>query len=257
MTFTHFWGRVTVPQADNSTANGSRGPFVPILCMMRIRVVLAEDNLLVREGLRQLLGTVEDIDVVAVCESREELLATIDRERPDAVLTDIRMPPGHSAEGIEVAHILRKTRPEVGLVALSQYADAEYALQLFESGSNGRAYLLKERVGDVAQIAHALREVVAGGSVVDPKVVEALVAARASRAKSPLQDLTPRERDVLAAVAEGKNNSTIGRDLFLTERSVEKHINSIFSKLGLTEERETHRRVRAVLLFLADQRGTG
>ncbi len=221
---------------------------------MPIRVVLAEDNLLVREGLRQLLATVEDIDVVAVCEGRDDLLETIERERPDVVLTDIRMPPGHSAEGIEVAHQLRRTRPAIGVVALSQFADAEYALQLFEGGSSGRAYLLKERVNDVEQIASALRAVAAGGSVVDPKVVEALVTARAARQQSPLGVLTARERDVLAAVAEGKSNAAIGRELFLAESSVEKHINSIFSKLGLSEEPEIHRRVRATLLFLADRR---
>jgi DNA-binding NarL/FixJ family response regulator len=219
-----------------------------------IRVVLAEDNLLVREGLRQLLATVEDIDVVAVCEGRDDLFDTIERESPDVVLTDIRMPPGHATEGIEVANQLRRTRPAVGLVALSQFADAEYALQLFEGGSSGRAYLLKERVNNVEQIASALREVTSGGSVVDPKVVEALVAARAARRESPLEALTARERDVLAAVAEGKSNSAIGRQLFLAESSVEKHINSIFSKLGLSEESEIHRRVRATLLFLTDQR---
>ncbi len=218
-----------------------------------IRVVLAEDNLLMREGLRQLLATVEDIEVVAVCEGRDDLLATIEREKPEVVLTDIRMPPGHSTEGIEVAHQLRQTSPAVGVVALSQFADAEYALQLFEGGSNGRAYLLKERVNNVEQIASALRAVAAGGSVVDPKVVEALVAARAARQQSPLEALTARERDVLAAVAEGKSNAAIGRELFLAESSVEKHINSIFSKLGLTEEPEIHRRVRAALLFLADR----
>ena len=221
--------------------------------VLPIRVVLAEDNLLVREGLRQLLSGLPDIEIVAVCSDRDELLATIELQHPDAVLTDIRMPPGHSAEGIEVAHRLRETSPATGVVALSQYADAEYALQLFEGGSTGRAYLLKERVSDVEQLAAALREVAAGGSVVDPKVVEALVTARAWRAESPLSTLTPREREVLATVAQGKNNAAIAAALFLTERAVEKHINSIFSKLGLTEERETHRRVRAALLFLADQ----
>jgi DNA-binding NarL/FixJ family response regulator len=218
-----------------------------------IRVILAEDNLLVREGVRQLLGTVSDIELVAVCTDRDSLLLAVEREKPDAVVTDIRMPPTNTNEGIEVAARLREASPKTGVVVLSQYSDAEYALKLFERGAAGRAYLLKERVSDLDQLVGAIREVVRGGSMVDPKVVEALIAARAQKAESPLDSLTPRERQVLSQVAEGKNNAAIASTLFLTERAVEKHINAIFSKLGLSEEREVHRRVKAALIFLSEE----
>jgi DNA-binding NarL/FixJ family response regulator len=218
-----------------------------------IRVVLAEDNLLVREGLRQLLATVPEIAVVAVCSDRDSLLAAVEAEKPEAVVTDIRMPPTNSDEGIEVAARLRATSPGTGVVVLSQFADAGYALRLFEKGSSGRAYLLKERVSDLDQLLNAIREVARGGSVVDPKVVEALIAARSRQKESALQSLTPRERDVLAAVAEGKNNAAIATALFLTARGVEKHINAIFSKLGLSEDEALHRRVKAALIFLAEE----
>jgi DNA-binding NarL/FixJ family response regulator len=218
-----------------------------------IRVILAEDNLLVREGVRQLLGTVSDIELVAVCTDRDSLLLAVEREKPDAVVTDIRMPPTNTNEGIEVAARLREASPKTGVLVLSQYSDAEYALKLFERGAAGRAYLLKERVSDLDQLVGAIREVVRGGSMVDPKVVEALIAARAQKAESPLDSLTPRERQVLSQVAEGKNNAAIASTLFLTERAVEKHINAIFSKLGLSEEREVHRRVKAALIFLSEE----
>jgi DNA-binding NarL/FixJ family response regulator len=218
-----------------------------------IRVVLAEDNLLVREGIRQLLSTVPDIDVVAVCTDRDSLLAAVASAKPDAIVTDIRMPPTNTDEGIEVAARLHQESPATGVVVLSQYSDAEYALKLFAQGAAGRAYLLKERVSDLDQLVSAIREVAKGGSVVDPKIVEALIAARARRAQSPIESLTPRERAVLGQVAQGKNNAAIAAGLFLTERAVEKHINAIFSKLGLSEERDIHRRVKATLIFLSEE----
>ncbi len=223
---------------------------------MPIRVVLAEDNLLVREGVRQLLATVPEIDVVAVCDDRDSLLSAVEATKPDAVITDIRMPPTNSDEGIEVAARLRETNPRTGVVVLSQFSEATYALRLFDQGASGRAYLLKERVSDLDQLVNALREVARGGSVVDPKVVEALIANRSQKKNSPLESLTPRERDVMAEVAQGKNNAAIAAALFLTERGVEKHINAIFSKLGLSEEKDLHRRVKAALIYLAEESPT-
>jgi DNA-binding NarL/FixJ family response regulator len=220
---------------------------------MPIRVVLAEDNLLVREGVRQLLATVPEIEIVAVCGDRDALLSAVEAEKPDAILTDIRMPPTNSDEGIEVAARLRESSPRTGVVVLSQFSDAAYALRLFDPSASGRAYLLKERVSDPDQLVSALREVSRGGSVVDPKVVEALIAARSHKKESALESLTPRERDVMAAVAQGKNNAAIAAALFLTERGVEKHINAIFSKLGLSEEKDVHRRVKAALIFLSEE----
>jgi DNA-binding NarL/FixJ family response regulator len=229
-----------------------------MLTQVAIRVVLAEDSLLVREGVRQLLATAPDVVVVAVCGDRDSLLAAVEAERPDVVVTDIRMPPMGSDEGIEVGVRLRSTSPSTGVVVLSQFADAAYALRLFDGGSAGRAYLLKERVSDLEQLLHAVREVARGGSVVDPKVVEALIAAQSRKRESAIDSLTPREKDVLAQVAQGKNNAAIAAALYLTERGVEKHINAIFSKLGLSEERDLHRRVKAALIFLAGEPpGTG
>ena len=217
--------------------------------VMAIRVVLAEDNYLVREGVRQLIDAQPELELVAVCEDRDSLLRAVDEHRPDVVLTDIRMPPTNTDEGLQVAGRLRESSPGTGVVLLSQYVESEYALALLDKGAAGRAYLLKERVGDVTQLVDAIKEVAAGGSVIDPKVVEALVAGR-SRANSPLDGLTPREREVLSEVAQGRNNAAIARALFLTERAVEKHINSIFSKLGLSEEIDVHRRVKATLMYL-------
>jgi len=220
---------------------------------MAIRLILAEDNLLVREGVRQLLGTVAEIDLVAVCTDRDGLLAAAEAEKPDAVLTDIRMPPDNSDEGIQVAGRLRVTSPTTGVVVLSQYSDAEHALKLFDQGAAGRGYLLKERVSDIDQLVGAIREVARGGSVVDPKIVEVLIAARERRAESQLHSLTPREREVLGAIAQGKNNAAIAAHLFVTERAVERHINTIFSKLGLSEEHDVHKRVKATVIYLAEQ----
>lgn len=220
---------------------------------MPIRVVLAEDSYIVREGVRLLFETEPELELVAVCEDLDSLMTAVEDHRPDVVLTDIRMPPSGTDEGIQAAKRLRTTSPETGVVVLSQYADPAYALSLFGDGSERRAYLLKERVGNIEQLLAAVREVAAGGSVIDPKVVEMLVSARLAAASSRLQQLTPREREVLGEMAQGKNNAAIAAALFLTERAVEKHTNSIFSKLGLSEERNSNRRVRAVLLFLAEQ----
>ena len=218
-----------------------------------IRVILAEDNFLVREGVQRLLEIQDGVEVAAACGDLDSLLEAVERERPHVVLTDIRMPPTGTDEGIRAASRLGKTHPQVGVVVLSQYDDPAYALALLEHGSSRRAYLLKERVSDPDQLLHAIREVARGGSVIDPKVVEALVAARSRASQSPLAWLTAREREVLAEMAQGKNNAAIATALSLTVRAVEKHINSIFSKLPLAEEEDVDRRVKAVLLFLAEQ----
>lgn len=220
---------------------------------MPIRVVLAEDSYLVREGVRMLIASEPELSLVAVCDDLDSLLAAVAEHAPDVVLTDIRMPPTGTDEGIRAAQQLRTTSPSTGVVVLSQYVDPAYALALFATGSHRRAYLLKERVGDLDQLLRAIREVAAGGSVIDPKVVDMLVSARSEASRSVLDRLTPREREVLGEMAQGKSNAAIAGALFLTERAIEKHINSIFSKLGLTGERDTNRRVRAVLLFLAEQ----
>jgi DNA-binding NarL/FixJ family response regulator len=219
---------------------------------MSIRLVLAEDHFLVREGVRLLLETQPDFELTAVCGDLGSLLAAVDAQRPAVVVTDIRMPPGNGDEGIQAAEHLRKKDPEVGVVLLSQYASPSYVLALLEGGSARRAYLLKERLTDIEQLAAAIRTVAEGGSVIDPKVVEALVADNARGEQSPLNQLTTRERDVLREMAEGKNNAAIGDALFLTERSVEKVIHSIFLKLGLTWETAVHKRVKAVILYLAE-----
>ncbi len=219
---------------------------------MPIRLVLADDNYLVREALRALLATRDDFEIAAVCEDLDSLLGAVEAERPDVVVTDIRMPPGNTDEGIQAATRLRETSPEVGVVVLSQYATPTFVLALLEGGSGGRAYLLKERVKDLDQLVGAVHAVAAGGSVIDPKVVETLVAENARAEDSPLNDLTPRERDVLREMAEGKNNAAIAEALVLTERSVEKVIHSIFLKLGLTWETAVHKRVKAVILYLAE-----
>jgi DNA-binding NarL/FixJ family response regulator/DNA-binding winged helix-turn-helix (wHTH) protein len=227
------------------TASPKRAAFPPT------RLVLAEDHYLLREGMRRLLETNPDLEVVAVCEDLDSLLAAVEAERPDVVVTDIRMPPGNLDEGIRAADRLRVEHPDVGVVVLSQYLEPAYALALFEAGTERRAYLLKERVHDVGQLVAAIRAVAEGGSVVDPKVVEALVAQKTRREHSPLNELTPRERDVLREMAEGKNNAAIAEALSLSERTVEKAIHSIFLKLGLAWEPAVHKRVKAVILYLS------
>ena len=223
-----------------------------ILVPMPIRIVLAEDQYFVREGIRRLLEAQVELEVVAVCDDLDSLLAAVAAEEPDVVVTDVRMPPTNTDEGIRAAIRLRETDPGVGVVVLSQYASPRFVLELLEGGSDRRAYLLKERVSDVAQLVAAINAVADGGSVLDPKVVEALVAESARTEESPLSQLTPRERDVLREMAEGRNNAAIAESLVLTERSVEKVIHSIFLKLGLTWEPAVHKRVKAVILFLAE-----
>ncbi|MGH3183791.1 MAG: response regulator transcription factor [Streptosporangiaceae bacterium] len=218
---------------------------------MAVRIVLAEDNYLVREGVRTLVETEPDLEVVGVCEDYDSLLAAVEAESPDVVVTDIRMPPTGTDEGIRAAEVLRAEHPDIGVVVLSQYSEPAYALAFLDGGSRGRAYLLKERVSDIGQLAAAIREVAGGGSVIDPEIVDALVSARAKPADSPLHRLTAREREILSEMAQGKNNAAVAASLVLSERAVEKHINSIFSKLALSQEPDVHRRVKAVLLFLS------
>jgi len=220
-----------------------------------VRVVVAEDSLLVREGLSKLLELDDDIEVVALVEDLPGLLDAVQRCEPDVVVTDIRMPPTGTDEGIRAAATLRSTHPHVGVVVLSQYVEPSYALELLDGGSERRAYLLKERVSDPDQLVSAVRQVACGGSVVDPLVVEVLVRDR-TQERSPLERLTVREREVLEQIAQGRNNAGVASALVLSERAVEKHINSLFSKLGLTEQPDVHRRVSAVLLYLtADGQG--
>jgi len=219
---------------------------------MPIRLVIADDHLLVREGLQRLVETDPDLEVAAVCGDLDSLLAAVEAEKPDVVVTDIRMPPGNADEGVQAAQRLRTTDPDVGVVVLSQYATPSYALALLEGGSAGRSYLLKERVQEPEQLVSAIRAVADGGSVIDPKVVEALVAEDARGEESPIHQLTARERDVLREMAAGKSNAAIGESLFLAERSVEKVIHSIFFKLGLSWEPSVNKRVKAVILYLAE-----
>ena len=217
-----------------------------------IRVVFAEDNYLVREGTAALLATSDQVELVGTATTRDELLAAVEEHAPDAVLTDIRMPPTGTNEGIEAAKAIRSAHPKIGVVVLSQFIEEHYAFDLLKDGAAGLGYLLKERVADVDELVRALGEVARGGSVLDPKVVEALVSAKERMAHSPLAQLTDREREVLSHMAQGENNAAIAKSLFLTERAVEKHINSLFHKLGLTEEPDVHRRVMAVLAFLRE-----
>ena len=222
---------------------------------MAIRVVVAEDSLIVREGLVQLLAGSPSVDVVAAYGDVDAVLAAVERDRPDVVLTDIRMPPSNTDEGIRLAEQLRERRPATGVVVLSQYAEPPYVLALLERGSDRRGYLLKERIHDRGQLVSAIDAVAQGGSVVDPKIVEVLVEGKARAARSPLAGLTPRERDVLAEMAAGKSNQAIAESLVLTKRAVEKHINSIFLKLGLADAEDVSKRVKAALMFLSDADG--
>jgi DNA-binding NarL/FixJ family response regulator len=217
-----------------------------------IRVVLAEDSYLAREGIQQVLEAAPSIEVVSTCEDLDSLLAAIEGNPPDVVVTDIRMPPTNSNEGIRAAAQLRETHPEIGVVVLSQHDDPAYALALLDSGSEGRAYLLKERIHERAQLVTAVEEVARGGSVIDSKVVESLVGARSRLDNSALAELTTREREVLAEIAQGKSNAAIAASLVLTKRAVEKHINAIFMKLGLAQADDVSKRVKATLMFLSD-----
>jgi DNA-binding NarL/FixJ family response regulator len=216
---------------------------------MALRVIFADDNFLVREGIAALLAECEDIELVDTVGDPSSLLKSVGEHRPDAVLTDIRMPPTHTNEGIEAAKQIRARFPDTGVVVLSQYVEDDYALELLADGVAGLGYLLKERVSDLDELVRALSEVTRGGSALDPKVVEALLARRTSDARSPLLALSQREREVLQEMASGRNNATIAKTLFMSERAVEKHIGSIFAKLGLNDEAEVNRRVMAVLAF--------
>jgi DNA-binding NarL/FixJ family response regulator len=215
-------------------------------------LVLAEDSFIVREGIKLLLEQAGGFKLLAVCEDLPELLAAVDEHRPEVVLTDIRMPPTRTDEGIRAARQIRQQYPDIGVVVLSQYVEPEYAISLFSEGSSGLAYLLKERVGDLDHLTNAINQVSAGHSVIDPRVVDVLVQARTSHKENKLARLTDREREVLGEVASGMSNSGIAEKLFLSERAVEKHINSIFTKLDLAPETDTNRRVLAVLVYLAE-----
>jgi DNA-binding NarL/FixJ family response regulator len=219
---------------------------------MPIRVVLAEDSYLAREGIQQVLERSQSIEVAAACRDLDSLLAAVDDVRPDVIVTDIRMPPTHTDEGIRAAAQLRETHPGIGVVVLSQYHDPAYALALLESGSERRAYLLKERISESAQLVTAVEEVARGGSMIDSKVVESLVGARSRLEHSELAELTTREREVLAEIAQGKSNAAIAESLVLTKRAVEKHINAIFMKLRLAQSDDVSKRVKAALMVLAD-----
>jgi DNA-binding NarL/FixJ family response regulator len=219
--------------------------------MTAIRVALADDSYLMRAALDHVLGAAEGIDVVASCRDRTSLVAAIEAERPDVVVTDIRMPPSESDEGLQVAAELRRTHPDVGVVVLSQYSDPRYGLALIEGGSDRRAYLLKERIQHGGQLVTAIETVAEGGSVIDARVVELLIRSR-TRDESPLGELTPRELEILAFVARGHSNQAIADELVLTKRAVEKHINAIFLKLNLTEAQDVSRRVKAALIYLAE-----
>jgi DNA-binding NarL/FixJ family response regulator len=216
-----------------------------------IRVILADDHYLVREGTRQLLELGGEVTVVAAAADAAELLAAVQRQPADVVVTDIRMPPGHHMEGIEAAHAIRADHPDVGVVVLSNHADDAYAIELFRDGTAGLAYLLKDRVGDRDELLGAVRATAAGGSVIDPVIVESLVRRQSRRDSSRLEELTDRERSVLEQMAIGRTNGSIAEALHLSVSAVEKNINSIFTKLGLAEEAHVHRRVAAVLAFLA------
>jgi DNA-binding NarL/FixJ family response regulator len=217
-----------------------------------IRVVLGDDNFLAREGIARVLEGIEDVELVATCGDLDELRLVVDRVKPDAVVTDIRMPPTNTDEGIRFAGELRSSHPDVGVVVLSQHAEPAYAMSLFEDGSTQRAYLLKERVKDQDELARALREVVAGRSLVDTRIVDKLVSARLNNDPG-LEKLTPREREILSMIAEGRSNASIAETLGVTKRAVERHINGIFVKLDLGEASDVNRRVKATLLYLTGE----
>jgi DNA-binding NarL/FixJ family response regulator len=218
-----------------------------------LRVALADDSFLMRQAVNQVVERETGVEVVASCEDGEALLAAVERERPDVVVTDVRMPPSGDDEGIRVAQQLRSTHPEIGVVVLSQYAEPRYGLDLLAGGAEGRAYLLKDRLNDGGELHAAIEVVARGGSMIDPAILRLLLESEERRLDSPLIDLTPREREVLAAMASGKSNAAIAQELFLTTRAVEKHVGAIFLKLGLADEDQVSRRVAAVLLYLADR----
>jgi DNA-binding NarL/FixJ family response regulator len=217
----------------------------------RIRVALADDSYLMREAVHQVVEHQMDVEIVADCADGVSLLAEVERVRPDVVVTDVRMPPSGDDEGIRIAQTLRETNPEIGVVVLSHYAEPRYGHDLFAAGAEGRAYLLKDRVSDGRQLQAAIEVVARGGSMIDPEMVRLLLESQEREDNSPLTELTPREREVLAAMAAGKSNAAIAEELVLTKRAVEKHVGAIFLKLGLPSEDVVSRRVAAVLLYLS------
>jgi DNA-binding NarL/FixJ family response regulator len=220
-----------------------------------VRVVLAEDSYLMREGVCRLLESDPSIEVIRTCADAGSLVAAVEEDQPDVLVTDIRMPPSNTDEGIRVAAELRSSHPHLGVVVLSQYDEPEYAVELLGRGAAGRAYLLKDTLVDARDLLNAVHEVAAGRSVIDPRVVEGLVASRGRFGSSPLRRLSPRELDVLSHMAQGRSNEAIAGVLFISIRVVEKHISAIFAKLGLTEEADVHRRVKAVLIYLSNGAG--
>ncbi|QNK82885.1 response regulator transcription factor [Nakamurella sp. PAMC28650] len=220
---------------------------------MSLHLVVAEDSILVREGLLRMLSALPDVQVVGAGGSLDDALGLIDTHRPDVVLTDIRMPPSRSDEGLRIAEHCRVRHPGTGVVLLSQYVEVGYVRVLLQRGTEGRGYLLKERIADLDDLHGAITAVAAGGSAIDPKVIESLVSVRSKGGDQGLAKLSPRELEVLGAVAQGRTNKAVATELFLTQRAVEKHINSIFAKLGLTGDQSTHPRVRAALLYLAGE----
>jgi len=217
-----------------------------------IRVVLGEDSFIAREGIVRVLEAIEDVELVATCGDLDDLRKAIDDTRPDLVITDIRMPPTNTDEGIRLAVELRSSHPDTGVVVLSQHAEPLYAAALFDEGSDGRAYLLKERLRDRHELGRIIRDVAGGGSAIDPHVVETLLALQRRREDSRLDQLTPRELEILGLIAEGKSNNAIAESLFITKRAVERHINTIFLKLNLRDEEDVSRRVKAVLVYLGN-----
>jgi DNA-binding NarL/FixJ family response regulator len=249
--YTSAGGAVSVERAAAVTSPSAQFPPQSADAAPSIRLVIADDSYLVREALEQILARQEGIEVVRSCKDHDSLLAALEQERPDVILTDIRMPPTFTDEGIRLAATARERAPDIGVVVLSQFAEPSYALGLLEAGSAGRAYLLKERLNDPRQLVSAIEAVASGGSVIDPRVVDLLVTAQHRLTASPLAELTVREREVLAEVAQGKSNAAIAESLVLTKRAVEKHINAIFAKLGLANMEDVSRRVKATLMFLA------
>jgi DNA-binding NarL/FixJ family response regulator len=230
---------------------GSAGPARTAALAAPIQVVVGEDNFIAREGLVRVLEDVDGVEIMAVCADLPSVQDAVERFAPDVVLADIRMPPSFTDEGIRLAGELRSTHPSIGVIVLSQHVEPLYALALFDERSDGRAYLLKDRIGDAAELGRAVREVAAGGALVDPQVVDALLARSNDRTASSLARLTPRERETLALVAEGRSNNAIAEALGIGVRAVENYVNAIFAKLDLTEPHGVNRRVKATLLYLA------
>lgn len=218
-----------------------------------VSVVIAEDSYLIREFLTNTLTAAPEVELLAVCTNGKELQTAIRMWSPDVIITDIRMPPSGTDEGIRAAAELRDSHPEIGVIVLSQYAEPTYALALLKGGSSNRAYLLKERIRNRGELVTTIETVAAGGSVIDPVIVNLLIEAKARVAKSQLSQLTPRERELLGEIATGKSNAAIAEALFLTKRAVEKHVNSIFAKLNLPEAEDVSRRVKATLIYLSEE----